>query len=55
MKKMQEAWKQTIQHLGQFFGSDDSALWRWGKYHKDVMHHLPFGNTPLRVIYDRTF
>jgi hypothetical protein len=42
-------------NLSKYFKTNDSSLWRWGNYHKDVMHHLPFTNSPLSFLYDRTF
>jgi hypothetical protein len=41
--------------LSEFFKTNTTTEWAWGKYHQDAMHHLPFTQSPLRFLYDRSF
>jgi hypothetical protein len=54
-KKLQLAWRNMWINLSTFFKTSDTTLWRWGQYHKDVMHHLPLSSSPLGFLYDRSF
>ena len=52
---LQRAWSYTEGNLTEFFKTAEAKKWRWGAYHTDVNHHVPFGNTPLKWIFDRSF
>lgn len=54
-EKLNTAWNNMKLNLTSFFSSNDSRSWSWGKYHQDAMHHLPFGDSFLKILYDRTF
>lgn len=52
---MRSAWENMEKNLTDFFKTSDSKQWQWGKFHQDVMHHLPFTSSPLKFLYDRAF
>ena len=52
---LREAWGKMKQTLSEFFKTSNSSGWEWGQFHKDVMHHLPFSNSSLGFLYDRSF
>ena len=42
------------QTLTDFFKTGNSSAWQWGKIHQDAMHHLPFSNSSIGFLYDRS-
>lgn len=52
---VRSAWWKMKSALGEHFKTNDTSAWKWGQFHKDVMHHMPFSQSPLNFLYDRTF
>jgi acyl-homoserine lactone acylase PvdQ len=52
--KMKQAWINMEKKLTDFFKTENSSKWLWGKLHRDVMVHHPFGIHPfLSKLYNR--
>jgi hypothetical protein len=45
--KMDSAWLNMEKRLTEFFKTEDSSRWAWGKFHRDLMKQLPLGENPV--------
>ena len=51
---MEKAWIAMKKKLIGYFKSNNTELWRWGDFHRDIMAHIPLGWHPLlKKIFNR--